>query len=102
METLRMKYIAANLSWKQCLTTAMNMSLISMLVMEAAENLTDILLMTSLSVPTNADTSITMLATLNPHSPQFLLSLSISLLAGFIAPLPYNYYVVRVYGRGCH
>ena len=101
VETLRMKYTVANLSWKQCLTTAMNMSLISMLVMEMAENVTDILLM-GISVPADAGTSITMLSTLNTHSPQFLLSLSVSLFAGFIAPLPYNYYVVKKYGRGCH
>jgi len=102
VETLRLKYTVANLSWKQCLTTSMNMSLISMLVMEAAENVTDILLMARVSVPATAGTSITVLSTLNPHNPHFLLSLSVSLFVGFIAPLPYNYYVVKKYGRGCH
>ena len=62
--------------------TAMGMSFISMLGMEAAMNLTDYF--------------ITGGARLTP------LSVPAMLVAGFAAPLPYNYWRLKKYGVSCH
>ena len=70
------------MSFKQALTTALGMSLISMISMEAAMNLTDYL--------------ITGGAVLN------LTVIPIMLLAGFITPLPYNYWRLKKYNKSCH
>ena len=70
------------MSFKQALTTALGMSLISMISMEVAMNLTDYL--------------ITGGAILN------LTVIPIMLLAGFITPLPYNYWRLKKYNKNCH
>ena len=70
------------MSFKQALTTALCMSLISMISMEVAMNLTDYL--------------ITGGAVLN------LTVIPIMLLAGFITPLPYNYWRLKKYNKNCH
>ena len=70
------------MSFKQALTTALGMSLISMISMEFAMNLTDYL--------------ITGGAVLN------LTVIPIMLLAGFITPLPYNYWRLKKYNKSCH
>ena len=70
------------MSFKQALTTALGMSLISMISMEVAMNLTDYL--------------ITGGAVLN------LTVIPIMLLAGFITPLPYNYWKLKKYNKNCH
>ena len=70
------------MSFKQALTTALGMSLISMISMEVAMNLTDYL--------------ITGGAVLN------LTVIPIMLLAGFITPLPYNYWRLKKYNKNCH
>ena len=67
-----------NLAFK----TAIGMSFISMIAMEAAMNMTDLLLtggaiLQSWVIP-------------------------IMLLAGFITPLPYNYWRMKVLGKACH
>ena len=61
---------------------AMGMSFISMLGMETAMNLADYL--------------ITGGARLTP------LSVPVMLIAGFITPLPYNYWRLKKYGKACH
>ncbi|MBT4203359.1 DUF4396 domain-containing protein [Hyphomicrobiales bacterium] len=61
---------------------AIKMSLISMISMEIAMNLTDVLL-----------TGGAMLT---------LGIIPIMLLAGFITPLPYNYYKLKVFNKACH
>ena len=61
---------------------AIKMSLISMISMEIAMNLTDVLL-----------TGGAMLT---------LGIIPIMLLAGFITPLPYNYWRLKALGKGCH
>ena len=66
----------------QALTTALGMSLISMISMEVAMNLTDYL--------------ITGGAVLN------LTVIPIMLIAGFITPLPYNYWRLKKYNKSCH
>ena len=70
------------MSFKQALTTALGMSLISMISMEVSMNLTDYL--------------ITGGAVLN------LTVIPIMLLAGFITPLPYNYWRLKKYNKNCH
>jgi len=70
------------MSFKQALTTALGMSLISMISMEVAMNLTDYL--------------ITGGALLN------LTVIPIMLIAGFITPLPYNYWRLKKYNKSCH
>ena len=62
--------------------TAVGMSLISMVAMEVAMNLTDYL--------------ITGGAQLS------LLAVPMMLLAGFFAPLPYNYWRLKALGKACH
>lgn len=63
------------------------MSFISMLTMEAAENAVDYYL-------TGGAVSF--------DSPAFWMAAVLSITAGFIAPLPYNYVRLRKYGKACH
>ena len=67
---------------KLALKTAIGMSLISMIAMEAAMNLTDVALtggaiLTWWVIP-------------------------LMLLAGFVTPLPYNYWRLKALGKACH
>ncbi len=86
LETLILK-IREKFSMQQALLTALSMSFISMLVMELAENFTDLLL-TGGNMPM--------------HHPFFWIALVISMVAGFVVPLPYNYYKLKKYGKACH
>ena len=67
--------------------TALNMSAVSMLVMESAENLTDLYLTGGVFAP---------------HEPAWWVALGVSVGAGFAAPLPYNYYRLKRFGKSCH
>ena len=74
--------IKQNLSFKNAFKTAIGMSLISMISMEAAMNLTDYLLtggavLTWWVVP-------------------------IMLVVGFVTPWPYNYWRLKKYNQACH
>jgi len=62
--------------------TAIGMSLISMIAMELAMNLTDIAI--------TGGAKITLIA------------LPIMLLAGFLTPLPYNHWRLKALGKACH
>jgi len=62
--------------------TAIGMSLISMIAMEAAMNITDVILTGG--------------ATLTWWVIPFMLT------AGFLTPLPYNYWRLKVLGKACH
>ena len=62
--------------------TAIGMSLISMIAMEAAMNITDVILTGG--------------ATLTWWVIPFMLA------AGFLTPLPYNYWRLKVLGKACH
>lgn len=73
--------------WRNALTMAFSMSFLSMLGMEFAANLTDYLL-TGGKVPMN-------------HS-FYWIALAISLIVGFLAPLPYNYWKFKKHGQSCH
>ena len=74
--------IKLKFSLKNAIKTAFGMSLISMISMEVAMNLTDYL--------------ITGGAVLNWYV------IPIMLVVGFITPLPYNYYKLKKYNISCH
>ncbi|MFQ3361401.1 MAG: DUF4396 domain-containing protein [Alphaproteobacteria bacterium] len=74
--------LSRQMNLKSAFQVAIKMSLISMISMEIAMNLTDVLL-----------TGGAMLT---------LGIIPIMLLAGFITPLPYNYYKLKVYNKACH
>jgi hypothetical protein len=79
--------IKEHFEWREAFNMAFSMSFISMLGMEFTENLTDYFL-TGGTVPLN--------------NVWYWVALAISLVAGFIAPLPYNYYKFRKHGKSCH
>jgi hypothetical protein len=74
--------LARQMPFNLALKTAAGMSLISMVAMEAAMNLVDV--------------AITGGAKLT------LFVVPIMLLAGFLAPLPYNYWRLKALGKSCH
>ena len=74
--------LARSMALGPAFKTAIGMSLISMIGMEIAMNLTDYLLVGK--------------AALRWYS------IGPSLLAGFLAPLPYNYWRLKKYGKACH
>lgn len=86
LEAALLRYGRDNLGWMAAAKTAVGMSMISMLTMEMAQNLVDYHL-TGGSVQFD--------------SPQFWLAI-ISMGAGFLTPLPYNYLRLRQYGKACH
>jgi hypothetical protein len=63
------------------LKTATGMSLVSMISMEIAMNITDVVLTGGVLV---------------------WWVIPIMLFVGFITPLPYNYYRLKKYGKSCH
>lgn len=74
-------------AWRAAFTMAFSMSFLSMLGMEFAANATDFML-TGGRVP--------------PSDPFYWTALAISVGAGFIAPLPYNYWKFKRHGKACH
>ncbi|ODH27262.1 hypothetical protein ACO22_04259, partial [Paracoccidioides brasiliensis] len=87
LETVLLKLGRDKLGWAQAFTTAAGMSMISMLSMEAVQNMVDYQL--TGGVVTLSD-------------PFFWTSAVLSMAAGFLAPLPYNYIRLRNYGKACH
>jgi len=73
--------------WRAAFTMAFSMSFLSMLGMELAANTTDFML-TGGRVP--------------PSDPFYWTALAISVGAGFLAPLPYNYWKFKRHGKACH
>ena len=71
-----------NFNLKLAFKTAVGMSIISMVSMEIAMNLTDYLIMGSLRLN--------------------FLTIFPCLIVGFITPLPYNYWRLKAYGKSCH
>ena len=74
--------LAKQMSLKLAFKTAIGMSLISMIAMESAMNITDVML-----------TGGAMLT---------WWVIPFMLLAGFITPLPYNYWRLKALGKACH
>ena len=74
--------LSRQMSLKLAFKTAIGMSLISMIAMEAAMNITDVMLTGG--------------AVLNWWVIPFMLA------AGFVTPLPYNYWRLKALGKACH
>lgn len=73
--------------WRRAVSMAFSMSFISMLAMEGIANATDFML-TGGRVPLT--------------DPFYWQALALSIAAGFLAPLPYNYWQFKRHGRSCH
>ncbi|EPQ30330.1 uncharacterized protein PFL1_01856 [Pseudozyma flocculosa PF-1] len=97
VETLLLRYGPTRMPLGQAASTAMGMSLISMLAMESVETAVNLHLTSSLSSSLSSSSSGIDLA-----SPAFWLAALLSASAGFLAPLPYNYWRIKIYGRACH
>ena len=87
LETLILK-LREKFTWRVSIQTALGMSFISMLIMELAENMTDYYLTNGGQVPMS--------------DPYYWMALLISMGAGFLVPLPYNYYKIKKYNHACH
>lgn len=74
--------LSRQMSLKLAFKTAIGMSFISMIAMEVAMNVTDVLL--------TGGAKLTWWV------------LPIMLFAGFITPLPYNYWRLKALGKACH
>ena len=74
-------------SWPAAFRLAFSMSFLSMIGMELAANTTDFML-TGGRVPVS--------------DPFYWAALAISVGAGFLAPLPYNYWKFKQHGKACH
>jgi hypothetical protein len=74
--------LSKQMELRQAFKTAIGMSLISMVAMELAMNLTDLLLTGGAIIK--------------------LWVFPLMLLAGFITPLPYNYWRLKALGKSCH
>lgn len=70
------------MSAKEAFKTALGMSLISMISMELAMNITDVII--------TGEAKLT------------LISVPVMLLVGFLTPLPYNYWRLKAFGLACH
>lgn len=86
LETVILK-VREGFSWSLALQTAFSMSFLSMLAMEISENATDYLLTGG---------------TVMPHEPFYWIALGIALIAGFLVPLPYNYWKLKKFNKSCH
>ena len=87
LETVLLRLGKDRLAWSAAVRTACGMSLVSMLAMELTENLVTLGLV---------DSSMSL------TDPGFWAVTGLSMLAGFIAPLPYNYWRLKSLGRACH
>ena len=87
LETLLLRLGKDRLPWVGALRTACGMSLVSMLAMELTENLVTLGLV---------DSSMSL------ADPSFWAVTGLSMVAGFVAPLPYNYWRLKALGRACH
>ena len=73
--------------WGLALKTAFGMSFISMVGMEIAMNTSDFMI-------TGGKAAF--------EDPMYWMALVIALVAGFMAPLPYNYYKLKKFNQACH
>ena len=91
LETVVLR-VTEELPWRTALRTATGMSLLSMVSMELAENAVELYYVT--------DGFAATACAVDPAA--FGQAMPVAMLAGFLTPLPYNYYMLRRYGRGCH
>ncbi len=74
-------------NWGLALKTAFGMSFISMVGMEIAMNTTDFMI-------TGGKAAF--------NDPMYWTALIVAMVAGFLAPLPYNYYKLKKFNQACH
>jgi copper chaperone CopZ len=74
-------------SWSFAFRTALSMSLLSMIAMELAMNATDFMITGGKAAFGN---------------PMYWTALIVAMIAGFIVPLPYNYYRLKKFNKACH
>lgn len=86
LETVLLR-VREKFAWISALKTAFGMSFISMVGMEIAMNTTDFMI-------TGGK------AAFNDH--MYWIALIVALVAGFVAPLPYNYYKLKKFSKACH
>ncbi|KAK7223366.1 hypothetical protein V2G26_011369 [Clonostachys chloroleuca] len=87
LETVLLRYGKDRLPWIIATKTAAGMSMISMLTMELAENVVDYSMTGGV---------------VQFDNPAFWTAALLSIAAGFLTPLPYNYHRLRKYGKACH
>lgn len=86
LETVLLR-VREKFNWALALQTAFSMSFISMLAMELAMNTSDFMLTGGKAAFGN---------------PMYWAALAFSLVVGFLAPLPYNYYKLKKHNKACH
>jgi hypothetical protein len=87
LETALLHHGKDKLEWRAAIRTACGMSLVSMLAMELTENVVTL---------SFADGTMSLVGT------HFWMVTAVSMLAGFLAPLPYNYFRLKFYKKACH
>ncbi|KAI8067983.1 hypothetical protein BC940DRAFT_319089 [Gongronella butleri] len=87
LETVLLKRTMKGITYGAAFKTAMGMSFASMLAMELAENAVDWHLMGGQVLF---------------HEPRFWFAALASMGAGYVVPLPYNYWRLRALGKACH
>lgn len=87
LETVLLRFGKDRLSWSNATRTAMGMNMMSMLAMELTETALDFHL-------TGGQIAL--------ENPQFWLAMVVSMGAGYLVPLPYNYWRLKKYGKACH
>lgn len=85
---------------------ATKMSMVSMLAMEATENMVDYYLTGMSRSQRWSDRPHPHLiragGVMNFASVGFWASMAVSMAAGYLVPLPYNYFMLRRFGKSCH
>lgn len=86
LETMLMRY-REKFAWKAAFAMAISMSFLSMVAMEVAMNTTDFMI-------TGGKAML--------GSPAYWLAFIPAAMAGFLTPLPYNYYQLKKHNKACH
>ena len=86
LESIMLRY-KESFPWRSAVRTAFGMSFLSMLAMEAAMNATDLMM-------TGGGVSL--------RDPFYWMAMTLSLVAGFLVPLPYNYHKLKKHRISCH
>lgn len=87
LETTLLRYGRDRLPWLAAAKTAAGMSMISMLAMELTQNMVDFYFTGGM---------------IQFDSPSFWAAALLSMTAGLVTPLPYNYHRLRKFGKACH
>jgi len=86
LETILLS-VREKFNWASAFQTAFSMSFISMIAMELAMNTSDFMMTGGKAAFGN---------------PMYWMALAVSMVVGFLAPLPYNYYKLKKYNKACH